>query len=509
MRYLFFIFLFCSISGFTQFGFDKIDHDFGDIYAGNDRVIDLKFRNTTPKKVYLLRVKHGREIKTLVSTKTIEPDSLLIIRIKYNPTDKGRFKVKIPVYLSNSMEPFVFTIQGNVKEIDNSMGLACPSFDNPNIGGSPIFKFKATVLDKATGDPIKDASITFVHNGMTAQIEKTNRRGRVTTNSIIGLYYFVINAEGYIGTEFPRYVNKNKDSILVYLDKPITEKEPLVEIPIQEKPETVDTLSKTTFEFPLEDEEIAKKTFEFPIDTQNIEEPIVVEIEPEITDTVSKKTFEFPVDTQVVVKETPVIKKDTVSLPVVTEKPKVVTYKSNNIVFLLDVSTSMNTDGKLDLLKASLIAMVKELKPEDKITLISYSTFSKVIVEAVSGSEKDLLIETIQKIKAQGMTAGGDGMKLGYRQAKKHFIEGGNNQVIMATDGRFNKGNTKLDRLVVKNFDKGIGLTVLGIKNKPEDAEEMQGIASLGGGNFLLIDSYEDSKDMLINEIKRTSRVVR
>ena len=106
------------------------------------------------------------------------------------------------------------------------------------------------------------------------------------------------------------------------------------------------------------------------------------------------------------------------------------------------------------------------------------------------------------------MTAGGDGMKLAYRQAKKHFIKGGNNQVIMATDGRFNRGNTNLDKLVVKNFKKGIGLTVLGIKNKPEDAEDMQGIASLGGGKFLLIDSYEDSKHLLIKEIKRTSRVV-
>jgi Ca-activated chloride channel family protein len=139
--------------------------------------------------------------------------------------------------------------------------------------------------------------------------------------------------------------------------------------------------------------------------------------------------------------------------------------------------------------------------------LISYSTFSKVIIEATSGSEKELLIKTIQGIKAQGMTAGGDGMKLAYRQALKHFIKGGNNQVIMATDGKFNQGNTNLDRLVEKNYVKGICLTVLGIKNKPEDAESMQQIAEVGGGNFLLIDSYEDSKQLLIEEIKRTSRI--
>ncbi|MEN8838925.1 MAG: VWA domain-containing protein, partial [Flavobacteriales bacterium] len=191
----------------------------------------------------------------------------------------------------------------------------------------------------------------------------------------------------------------------------------------------------------------------------------------------------------------------------VKEKALKINYKSNNIVFLLDVSTSMNSDGKLDLLKSSLIEMVNKLSENDTITLISYSTFSKVIVEGVSAKEKELLTNTIQAIKAQGMTAGGDGMKLAYRQGREHFIEGGNNQVIMATDGKFNKGNINLDRLVEKNFARGIGLTVLGIKNKPEDAESMEAIAKMGGGRFLLIENYEDSKELLISEIKRTSVV--
>ncbi len=485
MRNLLFIFILFSFSGFSQFGFDKIDHDFGDIYAGNERVVDLKFRNTTDKKIYLLRVKHDREIRTLTSGKTIMPDSLLVIRVKYNPTKTGKFRKKIPVYLSNSLEPFVFTIEGNVKEIDNSLGLACPSFDNPNVGGPPIFEFKALVLDKETGKPIKDASITFVSNGMVSQIEKTNRNGKVKTKAIIGLYYFVVGADEYIGKEFPKYVNRNNDSILVYLEKPKVEEPIVIEEP---EPIIEDTVSKTLFEYPLDTQEIAK-------------------VEPEIIeeDTIKKRVIIYEIDTQFVVEEELSVSVDTVIPEVV--KPKVVSYKSNNIVFLLDVSSSMNSEGKLDLLKASLIEMVKKLSPNDKITLISYSTFSKVIVGGISGSEKELLIKTIQGIKASGMTAGGDGMKFAYRQAKKYFIEGGNNLVIMATDGKFNQGNTNLDRLVKKNYDKGIGLTVLGIKNKAEDAEDMSRFSDIGGGSFLLIDSYEDSKEMLIEEIKRASVV--
>jgi Ca-activated chloride channel family protein len=460
MRLLTILLIFVSQFGLSQFGFDKIEHDFGDIKAGDSRVVDIKFRNTTGEKVYLLRIKHGREIKSLVSSKSIMPDSLLLIRIKFNPIETGKFKIYIPIYLSNSLEPFEFSIQGYVKEIDNSMGLACPSFDNKNVEKTLVFDFTATVLDRKTGEPIKDASITFVTNGTVSQIEKTNGRGVVKTSALIGLYYFVIDANKYIGSEFPKYINKRNDSILVYLDKPkvIVEEGPIALL---------------------------------------VEEPVVVIEEKE---SIIEKPITLPlVDT------IPFLKEE--ALVVAEEIPIELVYKSNNIVFLLDVSTSMNKEGKLDLLKASLIEMVNGLRPEDRITLISYSTFSKVILDGTSGSEKELLIQKIQAIRAQGVTAGGDGMKLAYKQAKRNYIEGGNNQVIMATDGKFNRGATNLDRLVTKNFQRGIGITVLGIKNKPENAEEMQSIANLGGGNYLVIESYEDSKQLLINEIKRTSRL--
>ena len=466
MRLLTILLIFVSQSGLSQFGFDKIEHDFGDIKAGDSRVVDIKFRNTTGEKVYLLRIKHGREIKSLVSSKSIMPDSLLLIRIKFNPIETGKFKIYIPIYLSNSLEPFEFSIQGYVKEIDNSMGLACPSFDNKNVEKTLVFDFTATVLDRKTGEPIKDASITFVTNGTVSQIEKTNGRGVVKTSALIGLYYFVIDANEYIGLEFPKYINKKNDSILVYLDKPevIAEEEAIAVV----EEELVGVIEE-------EEPVIEIKTV--------IEKPIVLVLK----------------DTIPLVKEEPiVVLEETFIEPV---------YKSNNIVFLLDVSTSMNKEGKLDLLKASLIEMVNGLRPEDKITLISYSTFSKVIVDGTSGSEKELLIQKIQAIRAQGVTAGGDGMKMAYKQAKRNYIVGGNNQVIMATDGKFNRGATNLDRLVTKNFQRGIGITVLGIKNKPENAEEMQSIANLGGGNYLVIESYEDSKQLLINEIKKTSRL--
>ena len=100
---LFFLCIFSTIT--SQITFDKLSHDFGDVYKNNDRVVDIKLVNTSQKNIYLLRVKNNRTVRVLTSNKTVQPDSTLIIRFKYNPTKKGSFKIQIPIYLSNSMEP--------------------------------------------------------------------------------------------------------------------------------------------------------------------------------------------------------------------------------------------------------------------------------------------------------------------------------------------------------------------------------------------------------------------
>ena len=497
---LIFALLFAVNSGFSQFGFDKLEHNFGDIIAGNKRFVDLKFKNTTDEKIYLLNIRHDRTIKTLINSTTIKPDSTLIIRIKYNPTKKGKFKVKIPVYLSNSFEPFIFTIKGNIKEIDNSMGLDCPRFGSQTPKQRLNFEFTATVLDKKTNEPIHNASITFINRGTVTNIEKTNRRGIVKTTIPIGLYYFVIDAEGYIGTEFPKYINRQNDSILVYLDKPEL-------VVINNEPITIEKEEPILVE---EDEPIVIVINKNPKDSlpkiEEKEEPVPILKRDSIPKIIEPKK-DFPV--QIV--KTPdtiptLVKIDTIPEPKenLTDFPEL-KYKPNNLVFLLDISSSMKKEGKLDLLKASMIEMVNVLRDVDKITIITYSTFAKVVLKTTTGNNKEQIIEIIQNIKGEGMTAGASGMKLAYRHAKKNFIEDGNNQIIMATDGNFNRGNTKIDRLVTKNHEKGILISVMGIKNKPEHASDMREISNLGGGTYLFIDNYKVSKEILIQEIKRNS----
>lgn len=427
----------------AQITFNKSSHNFGDIYKNNDRVVDIKLVNTTSKNIYLLTVRNDRTVRVLTSNKTVMPDSTLIIRFKYNPTKKGSFKIKTPIYLSNSTEPFVFTMQGNIKEIDNSMGLDCPSFREKNIYQEQEFKLTTLVLDTETNNPIKDAKVKLISNGFPIETLTTNGNGLAKTKIPLGLYYIVTKATNYYTEEFSKYLNKQNDSIIIYLKKPIR----IIEPPVVTEPVNEDTLTL-------------------------INEPIVTTIEEEVIDTSE------------------------------LSKNK---YTPNNIVFLLDVSSSMNHQGKLDLLKSSMIKMTDILRDVDKVTIVAYSTFSKVLMKTTTGDKKEEIIEEIKGLRANGMTAGGDGMKMAYREAYKNFIPNANNQVIMATDGDFNRGATKIDKLVVKYLKKGIRISVIGIKNKEVHAKDMVEISELGNGKYLYIDNYKTSEIILIEEIKRNS----
>lgn len=433
--YLLFIpFLLIAQFSFAQGEFSSTSHDFGELYKGDQRYVDFFYKNTTGKKIFLLTVKNDRQTRILTTSTTILPDSSLTIRVKYNPQKKGKFNLSIPVYFSHKMDPYTLSIKGNVKEIDNSDGLDCPSFENKNIEQELSTTLIVKVLDKQTLFPIEDAEIKVISRGMVFKNLISNKKGKAETDIRIGLYYFVTKAKNYDTSEEDYVITKRTNEIVLYLDR---------KTPLETEP--IDTLLSTMDDNPL----IIDSTI-------------------------------------------PVIKKETY-------------YAPNNIVFLLDISSSMNQKGKLDLLKSSMIELANELRDVDKITLVAYSTFSEVILKTTTGNNKEEIINTIQDLKASGMTAGGEGMKLAYRLAEKNFIEDGNNQVIMATDGDFNRGATNVDRLVKKYHKKGIKLSVLGIKNKEIHALDMKEISELGEGNYLHIDSYDVSKVILINEIRKQS----
>jgi Ca-activated chloride channel family protein len=179
----------------------------------------------------------------------------------------------------------------------------------------------------------------------------------------------------------------------------------------------------------------------------------------------------------------------------------------SNLVFLIDVSGSMQDANKLPLLKEGFKMMVRQLRPEDKVSIAVYAGNAGKILEPTSGADKNKILWAIDQLQAGGSTAGGEGILLAYQLAKDSFIKGGNNRVILATDGDFNVGvsNTgDLTRIIEEKRKDGIFLTILGFgEGNIKDSRLVQ-LADKGNGNYYYIDNSKEAKKVLVTELGST-----
>jgi protein containing von willebrand factor len=179
----------------------------------------------------------------------------------------------------------------------------------------------------------------------------------------------------------------------------------------------------------------------------------------------------------------------------------------SNIVFLIDVSGSMDEENKLPLLKSSFKMLLGQLRPDDKIAIVTYANGTKVVLPSTSVKDKEKIIKVLDNLYASGGTSGGKGIQLAYEQAQKSFIKNGNNRIILATDGDFNIGinnTTDLEKFIEKQRESGIYMSVLGfgIGNYRDDMAET--IADKGNGNYAYIDNITEAKKVLVNELSGT-----
>jgi len=179
----------------------------------------------------------------------------------------------------------------------------------------------------------------------------------------------------------------------------------------------------------------------------------------------------------------------------------------SNLVFLLDVSGSMNSPDKLPLLKAAFGLLVDQIRPIDRVAIVVYAGAAGMVLPPTPGSEKETILDAIQSLEAGGSTAGGAGIHLAYKVAAENFIEGGNNRVILATDGDFNVGvssDSEMIRLIEEKRARGTFLTVLGFGTGNLKDSKMEQIADHGNGNFAYIDSALEARKVLVNEMGGT-----
>ena len=176
----------------------------------------------------------------------------------------------------------------------------------------------------------------------------------------------------------------------------------------------------------------------------------------------------------------------------------------NNLVFLIDTSGSMFSDNKLPLVQQAFMMLAENLNPEDRISIVTYAGSDRVALDGAYGYEKAKIMAVIEDLSAGGSTAGADGINTAYKLAEKHFIQGGNNRVILATDGDFNVGTATtvgLEALISAKRMSGVYFSVFGVGRGNLQSEKMETLALKGNGTYSYIDSVKEAKRALVDGI--------
>lgn len=183
----------------------------------------------------------------------------------------------------------------------------------------------------------------------------------------------------------------------------------------------------------------------------------------------------------------------------------------NNIIFLIDISGSMFGEDRLGLIQQAFTMLLDNLGDNDYVSIVTYASNCRVALSGARGTEKTKIANVLQDLSASGTTNGSGGIQLAYAEAEKYFIQGGNNRVILATDGDFNVGIS--DKNQLKNFisekrQSGIYLTVLGVGMFNTNDSTMKTLAESGNGNYAYLDSVAEARKVLVEELNGTFNVV-
>jgi Ca-activated chloride channel family protein len=184
---------------------------------------------------------------------------------------------------------------------------------------------------------------------------------------------------------------------------------------------------------------------------------------------------------------------------------------ANNLVFLIDTSGSMDSPDKLPLLKSAFKLLTDQLREQDRVAIVVYAGSAGLVLPSTSGSDKKTILSAIDKLEARGSTAGGAGINLAYEVATRNFIPSANNRVILATDGDFNVGvssDGELLRLIERERESGVFLTVLGFGTGNIKDSKMELLADKGNGNYAYVDTISEARKVLVSELGGTLNTI-
>ncbi|MES2555724.1 MAG: VWA domain-containing protein [Bacteroidota bacterium] len=461
-KILFLLILLTSFGAQAQTVFSTQNLDLGELHAGSERFGDILVTNKGKQKSYILRVEKPVDVTYLASSDVLLPDSSFSFRLQVNPAKKGAFSYDVKVYTSDNMDPVNIRISGNVKELtENTMAgmMSCPDFGSEP---SRVQTSELTIItvDENTREPLAKSTVTIIRNGTPAGAWITGKKGSFQQESIPGYFYFFASHDGY----FPKEAG-------VYVGPKIRE----ITIPLKIDPSTI--VVPNPEPIPDEPEQLTAETAEILIDQQ---------LANQQSDSVIKQTIP-----------------ELAQLPPNSFESE--HFKPVNVVFVLDVSSSMKLGEKMDLMKYSLNQLVDEMRPEDHISLVTYSDGASVLLAPTACTQQEAIKAKVAELKPHGMTAGGKGIKLGYKQALQQLSPDKATMVIIITDGAFNKSSDDYQKTVRKYAKKGITFSVVGVQNRPNDQRAMEEAAEFGNGRYIPINKLSDAQYNLLQEIRIAS----
>ncbi len=426
--------------------------DFGILRRADPNWVDFEIRNSSSADAIIFRVEGPKNTDIKLSAKTVKAGTTEFIRVAVSPKAEGRFDIALKVHASAWAKPVTIKVKGESTFAASGL-IPCPNFGSTAAANDN--EFHISVRNLAQNESIEDAEIAVYRDGRKIDKLETNQYGEVTAKLPYGRYFFSIQYNDF-QLDTGLYVNAVNSHLLAMLEGKVIERKQVSNV-----------------------EEIAHvENVEIPVSP-----PPTAAVEP--TEEISQDLPELEEDEDAVL---PMNK-----------------FKQNNLVFLVDVSASMKSNGKLDLLKIAMIELLDVLRPEDRFSLISYSSKTDVLLETESNLDRDACIAAILALEPGGSTAGAKAIDKAGRVALSHFVENGNNQIILATDGAFNVGVDKALNYASRYNRKNVELSVLGIKCGPFTTKQMTELVSEGGGKFVAINQAGDAGGLLIDEIKRSS----
>ncbi len=427
--------------------------NFGKVEFWMSRVDTFMVTNVSSKTIYILKQKQPRDFEVKIPRLGIQPGKTEIIEVIYKPRNRGKFSEKLKLYHSGSLSPFFYEFKGEIVGFDPYAEMACPSFDTPGFKRHE-FDMKITIIDSITGLPINKA-LTELSKGEDFRQFYTGIEGSITRKSRIGLFFVYTEAKGYKSKSIEHYFNPRRKEITIGL-VPLKKEFVIAEIEIDDKALTIikkpgESITKEVFKY---------TSTGFP--------------------TANEENLEFPISK----------------------------YGENNIVFLIDISSSMRGKDRLDLLKESMIQLTYMLRSVDKVTIITYSDESQIVLKSMSAKNKKEIIEVIKSLKASGSTYGGKAIRKAYKVLASEFLTGGNNQIILATDGGFNglgKSEGQLKRLVRRKGEKELKFSTLAFGKNKRGKQLIEKLSIEGQGTYRYIKTKEEAKTKLNSMIMEQS----